>query len=215
MGKHRTPREKRAQGFTLIELMIVVAIMGGLAALAVPTFMTYRIKSRIAASVGTGESIRAALASFAADSPGNLFPATAVITDYASLRTAMNQQGATLPATGSFTLDHYTRFDTDGDGVDDGYSMRLGDGRHQYGRWCSPFGHARRRSPAVHRCDNGELSIATGMVLRGDARENVGHRPQPCTPPSRRGTQGRYASQSTCQDGPWTPPEETKRLLYL
>jgi type IV pilus assembly protein PilA len=125
MGKHRTPRAKRAQGFTLIELMIVVAILGGLAALAVPTFMTYRIKSRIAASVGTGESIRAALASFAADSPGNLFPATAVITDYASLRTAMNQQGATLPATGSFTLDHYTRFDTDGDGVDDGYSMRL------------------------------------------------------------------------------------------
>ena len=125
MGIHRTPIGKREQGFTLIELMIVVAILGVLAAIAVPTFMTYRIKSRIAATVGTGESIRAALSSFAADSPGNLFPATAAITDYASLRTATSQQGALLPAVGSFTLAHYTRFDTDGDGVDDGYSMRI------------------------------------------------------------------------------------------
>jgi prepilin-type N-terminal cleavage/methylation domain-containing protein len=125
MGMHRTTIGKREQGFTLIELMIVVAIMGGLAAIAVPTFMTYRIKSRVAASVGTGESIRAALASFAADSPGNLFPATAVITDYTSLRTTTNNHGATLPATGSFTLNHYTRYDTDGDGIDDSYSMRL------------------------------------------------------------------------------------------
>jgi len=152
--------------------MIVVAIIGVLAAIAVPTFITYRIKSRVAATVGTGESIRAALASFAADSADNLYPATAMMTDYASLRTTANKNGATLPATGSFTLDHYTRFDTDGDGVDDSYSMRLvvtGAAGTVVGSHLlvTPEGGG----PAVCRGDNGKLPIAAGIALRVDALE--------------------------------------------
>jgi prepilin-type N-terminal cleavage/methylation domain-containing protein len=45
----------KTAGFTLIELMIVVAIIATLAAMAVPTFIIYRDRSRVTQVVGSSE----------------------------------------------------------------------------------------------------------------------------------------------------------------
>ncbi len=87
------------KGFTLIELMIVVAVIGVLAAIAVPSFIAYRDKSRVASAVGTSGSIRAAIASYAADSDGNLFPLDGAVSDWDTLLSITEANGGTLKTT--------------------------------------------------------------------------------------------------------------------
>ena len=68
-------RELSRKGFTLIELMIVVAIIGILAAIAIPKFAELIRKSSEGASKGNLGAIRSAMAIYYGDMEG-IYPAT-------------------------------------------------------------------------------------------------------------------------------------------
>jgi prepilin-type N-terminal cleavage/methylation domain-containing protein len=60
------------QGFTLIELMIVIAIVAILVALAVPAYQDYAIRAKVGECIGQGASAKLAIEEFYQSEGGNM-----------------------------------------------------------------------------------------------------------------------------------------------
>jgi type IV pilus assembly protein PilA len=72
--------KKVQQGFTLIELMIVVAIIGILAAIAIPAYQDYTIRAKVTEGIGLADAAKTSVAE--AFESGDLKGVTALATGW-------------------------------------------------------------------------------------------------------------------------------------
>ncbi|KTD50152.1 type IV pilus assembly protein PilA [Legionella quinlivanii] len=93
---------KKEKGFTLIELMIVVAIVGILAAIAIPAYQDYTIRARVAEGLSLASSAKHAVSE--TTQTRNALPATQAATGYVSPAATANVSSIAIGNNGLITI---------------------------------------------------------------------------------------------------------------
>jgi type IV pilus assembly protein PilA len=94
--------KKVQQGFTLIELMIVVAIIGILAAIAIPAYQDYTIRAKVTEGIGLADAAKTAVAE--AYQSGDMAGVTALAGSWVSTATTKYVSGVSILASGLITV---------------------------------------------------------------------------------------------------------------
>jgi len=90
------------KGFTLIELMIVVAIIGILAAIAIPAYQNYTIRAQITEGLNLADGWKTAIAEYYANT--GTWPTTANLTAAGQVASAGKYETVQVTTPGTITI---------------------------------------------------------------------------------------------------------------
>ena len=94
-------RVQEEKGFTLVELLVVMLILGLLAAIAIPSFFNQRDKARDADAKSSVRTAQTAMETYNTDNQGSYAGASA--TDLTSIESTLNDAPGTLSVTSDAT----------------------------------------------------------------------------------------------------------------
>ncbi len=95
---------KKMQGFTLIELMIVIAILGILLAIAIPAYQDYTVRARVSEGLNLATSVKSAVSETRLNSSAGTWPATNAAAGVSATIASQEVQNIQVGANGVITI---------------------------------------------------------------------------------------------------------------